>query len=86
MLFFEGSVKIFGNFIILLGLAFLIVLIDSRNAFAYIDPATGSYLLQILLAGLLGALFTLKIYWRNVKSFVANLFSKNSNKQDDISA
>ncbi len=34
---------------------------------AYIDPGTGSFLLQILLAGVLGGIATLKIYWGRVK-------------------
>ena len=48
------------------------------EANAYIDPSTGSYLLQILLAGFLGALFTLKIFWKNVKTFVTDKFRRNS--------
>lgn len=35
---------------------------------AYMDPGTGSYLLQILLAGLLGAGFTIKMFWRRIKA------------------
>ena len=37
--------------------------------FAYLDPGTGSYFLQMLIAGLMAGLFTLKIYWKKVKSF-----------------
>ncbi|UCD18705.1 MAG: hypothetical protein JSV44_11625 [Candidatus Zixiibacteriota bacterium] len=47
----------------------LILLILTPDANAYIDPSSGSYFLQIILAGLLGALFALKIYWKRVKSF-----------------
>lgn len=56
--------------------SFLIISYD--NAYAYIDPSTGSYILQMLLAGLLGALFVLKTYWRNLKSF----FSKKSSDDE----
>ncbi len=35
----------------------------------YIDPGTGSLILQILVASFLGGLFTLKIYWKKVKDF-----------------
>ncbi len=58
-----------------------VILTLSQDAHAYIDPSTGSYLLQILLAGLLGALFTLKIFWRNFKEFLAR-FLTGSNKKD----
>ena len=39
-----------------------------ERAEAYIDPGTGSYVLQLLLAGILGALFALKVFWRTVSS------------------
>jgi hypothetical protein len=38
---------------------------------AYIDPGTGSYVLQLLLAGLLGSLFAVKIYWRRLRGFLS---------------
>jgi len=53
------------------------VRIDIRGAampefpilFAYIDPGTGSYLLQLALAGLLGAGYTLRRFWSRIASF-----------------
>lgn len=36
---------------------------------AYIDPATGSFLLQALAAGLLAALFALKTFWHRIAGF-----------------
>ncbi len=44
-------------------------------AYAYIDPGTGSYLLQILIAAVLGGLFAIKIFWGNIKSFFRGLFT-----------
>ena len=44
---------------------------------AYLDPGSGSYLLQLLIAGLLAASFTVKSFWRNLAGFFARLFSKN---------
>jgi hypothetical protein len=40
-----------------------------RPAHAYIDPGTGSYILQTCLGIAFGALYTLKIYWRQVTAF-----------------
>jgi hypothetical protein len=57
-------------------LAILISLVWCENAWAYIDPSSGSYFLQMLLASLLGGLFALKVFWRRIKSFVVRLFSK----------
>lgn len=36
---------------------------------AYLDPGTGSYVIQLLIAGLMGALFLVKLYWGKIKSF-----------------
>ena len=38
-------------------------------AYAYLDPGTGSMLLQGLLAGLAVFISVLSIYWQKVKSF-----------------
>ncbi|MBN2531608.1 MAG: hypothetical protein JXB88_01885 [Spirochaetales bacterium] len=45
-------------------------------AFGYIDPGTGSYLLQILIASLLGSLLALKIFWQKVKTFFVNIIGR----------
>lgn len=37
--------------------------------YAYIDPGTGSYMLQVVIAGLLGALVSLRIYWARIKAY-----------------
>ncbi len=48
---------------------------------AYLDPGSGSYFVQLLLASLMGALFVFGIYRRKVTDFIRNLFSKD--KSDD---
>jgi len=45
-------------------------------AFGYIDPGTGSYLIQVLIAVLLGGIFAVKIYFKKMKSFFSNLFDR----------
>ena len=50
--------------------------LTSQNIHAYIDPGTGSLLLQVLIASFVGALFLIKIYWQKVTAFFKNLFSK----------
>lgn len=37
--------------------------------YAYIDPGTGSYIVQVVIAGLLGALVSIRIYWARIKAF-----------------
>jgi hypothetical protein len=46
-----------------------LVLITPRSAWAYLDPGTGSYLIQVALAALLGAMVTLRLYWKRVKEW-----------------
>lgn len=53
--------------------------LESGNA--YLDPGSGSFLLQILLAAILGGLFVLRSYWGKVKTFFANLFSREDNEE-----
>jgi hypothetical protein len=48
------------------------------TAHAYLDPGTGSYVLQLLIGGLLGGLFALGVFWRRVVAFVKGLFKRGS--------
>lgn len=48
----------------------------SQNIHAYIDPGTGSLIIQVLIASSVGAFFVIKTYWKKVKAFLNNLFSK----------
>jgi hypothetical protein len=63
-------------------LLFLYLLFAPGDAFGYIDPGGGSYALQLLAAGLLGALFALKVFWRNVKAAILGWFSKGKKGSD----
>jgi hypothetical protein len=50
---------------------------------SYLDPGSGSYLLQLLIAGALGALFALRIYWGRIKRFIARLVGRAKDEQDE---
>lgn len=43
-------------------------------AYAYLDPGSGSYLFQILLSFMVGALFSLKIFWKKIAGFFSKTF------------
>ena len=43
---------------------FLIVFGFENSALAYLDPGTGSMVLQLLLGGIAGAVVIFKLYWR----------------------
>jgi len=51
------------------------------RAKAYLDPGSGSYFIQLLIASLMGALFFLGTYRKKIKQFLKNLFSRR--KTDD---
>ena len=55
--------------------ASIIFFLAVKNVYAYIDPGTGSYLLQIIVATLLAFLFTVKSYWKKIKGFLKRVFS-----------
>lgn len=45
-------------------------------AAAYIDPGSGSYLFQLLIAGAVGALYGVKVFWRQIRNGAAALFGR----------
>lgn len=54
-------------------------LIFSNQVNAYLDPGTGSYIFQLLIAGVFGGLFALKIFWGKLKRVLRNIFSTRNN-------
>ena len=58
-------------------------LVLPADAFAYLDPGTGSMVFQLAAAAFLGALFTVKLYWRRVKGRVKGLFGKSADDAHD---
>jgi hypothetical protein len=49
----------------------------------YLDPGSGSYLLQLLIAGALGALFALRLYWKRVRGFFSRLLGRRTDGDPD---
>lgn len=58
-------------------------LIFPTKTYAYLDPGTGSFFIQTLLAFLLGGLLTIKVFWKNIKAFFSNLFSKKQKTENE---
>ncbi len=50
---------------------------------AYLDPGSGSILIQVLAAALLGAAFLIKVYFGKIKAFFGKLFSRNKPEPRD---
>lgn len=62
-----------GGILVLMVLFFTVL---ARDAYAYLDPGTGSYFLQLVIAGLLGALFFVKTFWRSIFKSIKTVFLK----------
>ncbi len=45
-------------------------LVLPRRSMAYLDPGTGSYMLQMLIALLVGGAFAVKVFWRRIIAFI----------------
>ena len=54
----------------------------TASAHAYLDPGTGSMMLQVAIAVLLGACFSLKIFWRQLWGFISGLFHRKRTQED----
>ena len=63
-------------------LAFLPACFLALPAHAYLDPASGSMLLQMILGGIAGIALALKLFWHRVLGF----FGVKSQRQDDDAA
>ena len=48
-------------------LAFVFQLALVADAQAYLDPGTGSFIFQTIIAMVVGSLFALKTYWQRIK-------------------
>ena len=54
------------------------------KALAYLDPGTGSVILQAIIAAIATAGATIAFYWRKIKMLIKNFFEKkDKNKSSD---
>ncbi len=65
----------------------VIALTFAVPAYAYLDPGSGSIILQGILAAIAGILATIKLYWRKLKNFCRRCLGKpveeEPKKKDD---
>jgi len=62
------------NFFYSLILTIVLQIFFLKNAFAYLDPGTGSYVFQVLVATAIGGLYVVKMYWQKIKNFFSHHF------------
>lgn len=68
---------IFAIVVLILALCF------SPDAYAYLDPGSGSYMLQILLGTLVAGFFAIKHYWHRLKYFFKERFRKKEDQNHE---
>ena len=59
----------------------IILLLAAKPAWAYLDPGTGSMLLQVILGGIAAIGVALKLFWHKIR--VALGFSKSATSEQD---
>jgi len=52
------------------------------DAFAYIDPATGTVIIQMIIGGLVGTGIAVKVFWYRIKSALSPSFKRNNDDED----
>jgi hypothetical protein len=63
--------------------ALILALCFSPDAHAYLDPGSGSYMLQILLGTLVAGFFAVKQYWHRLKYFLVERFRKREDQDHE---
>lgn len=61
---------------------FILVALAPKTTHAYVDPGTGSYVIQIILGTVLGGMFAIKMYSRKIKSFLGKFFTKKDDNKE----
>lgn len=56
----------------------LLLVTCPAEALAYLDPGSGSYFFQILIAAMLGGAYTIKVYFKKIVKFITDILSKTN--------
>jgi hypothetical protein len=59
-----------------------LVLVFPSSAHAYLDPGTGSFVVQIIIAGVAVVALNIKIFWQKIKKLFLHFFKHNDEKQE----
>ena len=66
---------------VLLAALTLYQLLAPSASYAYLDPGTGSYILQMAMAAVLGSLFAIKMFWKRIVAFFKGQSSGSENDE-----
>ena len=71
------------NKLIILIVTSILLIFSGDDCYAYLDPGTGSMLLQGLLAGIMVVGTTIGIYWKRLKKFFTRTDKAEDNSDED---
>lgn len=57
-------------------------LYGAMSALAYIDPGSGSFILQVVIGTLLGASVAVKMYWARLRAYFGSRNERNDGDAD----
>lgn len=60
-----------------------ILLFFPKLAYAYLDPGSGSYIIQMVIAVALGASVVLGGGWQRIKGLITGIFSRGKQGEDE---
>jgi len=62
----------------------LTLVLYSAPGYAYLDPGTGSIILQSVLAGFAVAIGVLRLYWHRFKAYISGLTGASPSAENDL--
>ena len=59
---------------------FFLFFLQTTESYAYLDPGTGSVILQAIIAFVAGTITVITVYWAKLKQSIIKIFSKLKKK------
>ena len=53
-----------------------VALLTAQDTYAYLDPGTGSMILQVVVGTIVGAFMAIKLYWSRLREFFRKMIKK----------
>ena len=67
---------------VIVNLLLILWVVSATPAYAYLDPGTGSMLLQALLGAIAAAITVISLYYHKVKAFFSRLLKSNEKSKN----
>ena len=52
-------------------------------AYAYLDPGTGSFIIHVIVGGIVGVSYAIRVFWRNIKNATYYVAGWRAHDQQD---